>query len=104
MVKFEIRTTLLYLVGINPVGVAVWKLLDGTRNLEQIIAATDRGATLVRQLLAFSRRAVLQPEVIELDEENYYFRLKDHQQWLIDYIEQNPTFVAPTAPVPLVCP
>jgi len=35
-------------------------------------------------------------EVIELDEENYYFRLKDHQQWLIDYIEQNPTFVAPT--------
>ena len=34
-------------------------------------------------------------DVIELDEENYYFRLKDHQQWLIDYIEQNPTFVAP---------
>jgi methionyl-tRNA synthetase len=34
-------------------------------------------------------------EVIELDEENYYFRLKDHQQWLIDHIEQNPTFVAP---------
>ena len=29
-------------------------------------------------------------EVVELDEENYYFRLKDHQQWLIDYIEQNP--------------
>ena len=34
-------------------------------------------------------------QVIELDEENYYFRLRDHQQWLIDYIEQNPTFVAP---------
>jgi methionyl-tRNA synthetase len=34
-------------------------------------------------------------EVVELDEENYYFRLKDHQQWLIDYIEQNPTFIAP---------
>jgi len=34
-------------------------------------------------------------QVIELDEENYYFRLKDHQQWLIDYIEQNPSFVAP---------
>jgi len=34
-------------------------------------------------------------EVIELDEENYYFRLRDHQQWLIDYIEQNPAFVAP---------
>jgi methionyl-tRNA synthetase len=35
-------------------------------------------------------------EVVELKEENYYFRLKDHQQWLIDYLEQNPTFVAPT--------
>jgi methionyl-tRNA synthetase len=34
-------------------------------------------------------------EVIELDEQNYYFRLKDHQQWLIDYIETNPEFVAP---------
>jgi methionyl-tRNA synthetase len=34
-------------------------------------------------------------KVIELDEENYYFRLKDHQQWLIDYIEANPEFIAP---------
>jgi len=34
-------------------------------------------------------------EVIKLQEENYYFRLKDHQQWLIDYIEKNPDFVAP---------
>ncbi|MEI8040808.1 MAG: methionine--tRNA ligase [Verrucomicrobiota bacterium] len=34
-------------------------------------------------------------EVVELDEQNYYFRLKDHQQWLIDYITQNPDFVAP---------
>jgi methionyl-tRNA synthetase len=34
-------------------------------------------------------------EVIELEEENYYFKLKAHQQWLIDYIEQNPSFVAP---------
>ena len=36
-------------------------------------------------------------EVVELKEENYYFKLKDHQQWLIDYLEQNPTFVAPPA-------
>jgi len=36
-------------------------------------------------------------EVVELEEENYYFRLKDHQQWLIDYMESNPTFVQPTA-------
>lgn len=34
-------------------------------------------------------------EVIKLDEENYYFRLKDHQQWLIDFIESNPDFVQP---------
>ena len=34
-------------------------------------------------------------EVIELEEENYYFKLKDHQQWLIDYLKQNPTFVSP---------
>jgi len=34
-------------------------------------------------------------EVVELVEENYYFKLKDHQQWLIDYIEANPTFIQP---------
>jgi methionyl-tRNA synthetase len=34
-------------------------------------------------------------EVVELEEENYYFRLKAHQQWLIDYIEKNPAFVYP---------
>ncbi len=34
-------------------------------------------------------------EVVELEEENYYFKLKPHQQWLLDYIEQNPGFVAP---------
>ncbi len=34
-------------------------------------------------------------DVVELKEENYYFKLKDQQQWLIDYIEKNPDFVAP---------
>src|SRR5882672_4358190 len=34
-------------------------------------------------------------EVIELEEENYYFKLKDQQQWLIDYLEANPSFVQP---------
>ncbi len=34
-------------------------------------------------------------EVIELEEDNYYFRLREHQQWLIDYIEANPAFVEP---------
>jgi methionyl-tRNA synthetase len=34
-------------------------------------------------------------EVIELVEDNYYFRLTEHQGWLIDYIEQNPHFIQP---------
>jgi methionyl-tRNA synthetase len=33
--------------------------------------------------------------VIELSEDNYYFRMGRHQQWLIDYIEANPDFVYP---------
>lgn len=34
-------------------------------------------------------------EVIELQEENYFFKLNEQQAWLIDYIEQNPSFVQP---------
>ena len=34
-------------------------------------------------------------EVVELQEDNYYFKLKAHQQWLIDYLEKNPSFVQP---------
>lgn len=34
-------------------------------------------------------------EVVELVEHNYYFKLKDHQQWLIDYIEAHPEFIQP---------
>jgi methionyl-tRNA synthetase len=35
-------------------------------------------------------------EVTELIEENYYFKLAAHQQWLIDYIEKNPDFIQPS--------
>jgi methionyl-tRNA synthetase len=35
-------------------------------------------------------------EVVKLKEENYYFRLKDQQAWLIDFIEQNPDFIYPS--------
>lgn len=35
-------------------------------------------------------------QVIELSEENYYFKLKEQQQWLIDYIEANPDFIYPS--------
>ncbi len=34
-------------------------------------------------------------KVIELEEENYYFRLKEHQAWLISHIETHPEFIAP---------
>ncbi|MBT4227482.1 MAG: methionine--tRNA ligase, partial [Verrucomicrobia bacterium] len=34
-------------------------------------------------------------EVAELVEHNYYFKLGEHQQWLIDHIEANPDFVQP---------
>ena len=34
-------------------------------------------------------------EVIELEEGNYWFKLRAHQQWLMDYIEANPSFIAP---------
>ncbi|MGH7980064.1 MAG: class I tRNA ligase family protein, partial [Limisphaerales bacterium] len=34
-------------------------------------------------------------EVIELKEEDYFFKLAEHQQWLMDYIAQNPNFVVP---------
>lgn len=34
-------------------------------------------------------------EVVKLSESNYWFKLKPHQQWLIDYIEANPSFVQP---------
>lgn len=34
-------------------------------------------------------------EVVKLQESNYWFKLKPHQQWLIDYIEANPSFVQP---------
>jgi methionyl-tRNA synthetase len=34
-------------------------------------------------------------EVVELTEENYYFRLRAHQPWLIEYIEAHPEFIRP---------
>src|SRR5882762_5659887 len=34
-------------------------------------------------------------EVIELKEENWYFRLQKHQPWLIDYLKTHPEFIQP---------
>ncbi len=35
-------------------------------------------------------------EVAKLSETNWYFKLGAHQQWLIDHIEANPSFISPT--------
>ncbi|NBV21419.1 MAG: methionine--tRNA ligase [Proteobacteria bacterium] len=34
-------------------------------------------------------------EVVKLSETNWYFKLGAHQQWLIDHIEGNPSFIQP---------
>jgi methionyl-tRNA synthetase len=34
-------------------------------------------------------------EIVELVEDNYYFKLKDHQPWLTAYLEGNPDFIQP---------
>jgi methionyl-tRNA synthetase len=34
-------------------------------------------------------------EVIELKEANYYFKLREHQDWIIQHIESHPGFIAP---------
>ncbi len=34
-------------------------------------------------------------EAIKLVEDNYYFKMEEHQAWLIDYIDDNPDFIQP---------
>jgi methionyl-tRNA synthetase len=36
-------------------------------------------------------------DVIELEEENYFFRMGKYRQWLIDHIEANPEFIFPAS-------
>jgi methionyl-tRNA synthetase len=35
-------------------------------------------------------------EVVEIEEENWYFRLSDHVAWLKNYIQSHPGFITPT--------
>ncbi|HEX9670972.1 MAG TPA: response regulator [Thermoanaerobaculia bacterium] len=41
--------------------------LEASRNLEEMLLAAERAATLTRQLLSFSRRQVLQPRLVDLN-------------------------------------
>ncbi len=34
-------------------------------------------------------------EVIELEEENYFFRMSDHQAWLLKYVQDHPDWIQP---------
>lgn len=34
-------------------------------------------------------------EIVEITESNYFFKLAQHKQWLIKYIEENPDFIFP---------
>ena len=34
-------------------------------------------------------------QVVEIKEDNYFFKLQEQQQWLIEHIEKNPSFVCP---------
>jgi methionyl-tRNA synthetase len=34
-------------------------------------------------------------EVTEITESNYFFKLKQHQDWLVDFLTKNPTFIFP---------
>ena len=34
-------------------------------------------------------------EMTELEEENYFFRMSDHQKWLVDYIGRHPDWIRP---------
>src|SRR6266850_8168121 len=36
-------------------------------------------------------------EVVQLKEENYYFKLGEHQEWLIQHIGTNPDFIQPVS-------
>ena len=65
----------------------------GWRRLEQIRKATDRAAALTRQLLAFSRRQVLQPRVLDLNT-----LVTDVQEMLKRVISEHITIVPVLSP------
>ena len=54
------------------------------KNVEQIIKATDRAAVLIRQLLAFSRRQILEMKVLDLN-----FVLRDLEKMLRRVISED---------------
>lgn len=81
----------------------VQAILSRLRAAGHFYQATHRGFYSARQetfLTEKDRRpdGTFDPiygEVVELSENNYYFRLQPHQSWLIGHIEANPDFIYP---------
>jgi len=62
----------------------------GWYNVREEVFVTEKEAKAMADDVAAGR-------VIELEEENYFFRLSKYQPWLVDYIHENPDFIAPEA-------
>ena len=66
---------------------------DVVRDLEEIYRASDRGAALTRQLLAFSRKQLLAPRVVNMND-----LIRDLRPMLHRLIEEHVQLVARLAP------
>ncbi|MCX7047142.1 MAG: methionine--tRNA ligase [Candidatus Sumerlaeota bacterium] len=60
----------------------------GWYNVREEMFITDKEKEQLQDDIAAGR-------VIEMEEENYFFRLSKYQQWLIDYIGKHPQFIVP---------
>ena len=69
----------------------------------QLYRATQRGFYSVRQEQFLTEKergpdgafGAEWGEVVEIEEENYYFRLAEHRDWLLGYIDAHPAFITP---------
>jgi len=69
---------------------------DGRNGVDQIRRAADRAASLTQQLLAFSRRQVLQPRVLDLNE-----TVSSVQKMLTRVIGEDIELIASLSPTPM---
>jgi methionyl-tRNA synthetase len=82
---------------------AVQTILQRLFDEGQLYKATQRGFYSVRQEQFLTEKergpdgqfGEEWGEVVELEEENYYFRLARHRDWLLAYIDAHPQFITP---------
>ncbi len=83
--------------------VAVQTILQRLHDEGQLYKALQRGFYSVRQEQFLTEKergpdgqfGEEWGEVVELEEENYYFRLTPHRDWLLAYIDAHPQFITP---------